>query len=79
MYTNNNWRPENWKELYTVESEKYGVLTKDDWHIWREIGADSMLESLYNISSGKVFWLDKADDGHILIYTNNKRSEIDDV
>jgi hypothetical protein len=60
------WRPDNWYNPYWSE-DSGGTKRPDDGHDEFEEGADAILQSLYEETKAQPIWLDKADDGHILI------------
>ena len=67
-----HWRPENWKNIVSPAA----IQVRDrngkpiSHHEAFELGADAMLEALYEATEGKWRCFDKTDSGDILIYAN---------
>ena len=59
---NKEWRPTNWDKILWDTSKG-----SPEVKAYIEFGADTILQSLYEETKSNPIWLDKADDGHILI------------
>ncbi len=66
MYKSQEWRPNDWKNHFTKEHMNLSPDADMESSIY-ESGADAIIQALYDEIGKKKIWLDKADDGHILI------------
>ena len=61
------WRPKNWKTEKIKHNPLHCFAPQECADHFFESGADAILQALYSEVGNKKIWLDKADDGHIII------------